>query len=93
MIDFLFRLSNLITPANTVAAQVAEESTAPGTIGLIVLAIIVGPVIILTIISMFGAPRTFRVPGLFIGSLVLLMGAIILGFAIFGVILGFIVPQ
>ena len=93
MIDLLFRLSNLITPANTVAAQVAEEPTAPDTIGLIVLAIIVGPVIILTIISIFGSPRTFRIPGLFIGSLVFLMGVIILGFAIIGVILGFIVPQ
>jgi len=61
--------------------------------GLILMAIIVIPVIVLIIASILSAPRTFRVPGLFIGSLVLLMGVIILGFAIFGVILGFIVPQ
>ncbi len=89
----LFGLSNLITPANAVMVQMAEEPTASGTIGLIVLAIIVGPVIVLTIASMFGAPRTFRIPGLFIGSLVLLIAAIILAFAIFGELLGFIIPQ
>ncbi len=93
MIDLLSRFSNLITAANAVPAQVAEKPTESGTIGLIVLAIIVGPVIVLTIISMFGAPRTFRIPGLFIGSLVLLIGAMILAFAVFGALLGFIVPQ
>ena len=64
-----------------------------GEIGLIVIAIIVLPVIVLTTASVFGAPRTFRVPGLFVGSLVLLVGAIIIGFAILGALLGFIVPQ
>ncbi len=93
MMGLLFGLSNLITPASGVTPQVAEESAASTTIGFIVLAIIVGPVIVLTIASMFGAPRTFRIPGLFMGSLVLLVGAIIVAFAIFSALLGFIVPQ
>ena len=93
MIDLLFGLSNFATAANIVTAQVAEEPTASTTIGYIVLAIIVGPVIVLAIASMFGGPRTFRIPGLFVGSLVLLVGAIIVAFAIFSALLGFIVPQ
>ena len=71
----------------------AEEFTASGTIGFIVLAIIVGPVIIITIAAMFGRPRTFRVPALFMGSVILLIGATLLGFAISSILLGFIVPQ
>ncbi len=93
MMDLLSRLSSLVAPANAAVTQTAEEPAASGTIGLVVLAIIVGPVIVLTIASMFGAPRTFRLPGLFLGSLVLLIGAIIVAFAIFGVLLGFIIPQ
>ncbi len=93
MIDCLFRLSNLITPANAVAAEAAGGLAAPDTIGFVVLAIIIGPVILLTIAAMFGAPRTFRVPGLFLGSLILLIGVIILGFAASSMLLKFIVPQ
>ncbi len=93
MIDLLFRLPNLITPTNAVAAQASEGLAASDTIGFIVLAVIVGPVIVLTIASIFDPPRTFRVPILFIGSLILLIGVMILGFAISGVLLGFIVPQ
>jgi len=93
MIDLLFRLPNLIAPASAVAAPVSERTTAPETIGFVVLAIIVGPVIMLTIAAMFEAPRTFRVPGLFIGALVLLIGAMIAGFAIVSALLRFIVPQ
>ncbi len=73
--------------------QVAEWLTAPDTLGLIVIALIVGPVIVLIIIAMLDTPGTFRVPGLFIGSLILIFGARISGFAIASVLLGFIVPQ
>lgn len=93
MIDFLFWLPNLVTSVNAVAAEAAEGPVASGTIGFIVLAIIVGPVILLTIAAMLGSPRTFRVPGLFLGALILLFGAIILGFAASSVLLKFIVPQ
>ncbi len=93
MIDLLLRLPNFITPANAVAAEAVEGLAAPDTIGFIVLAIIVGPVILLTIAAIFGSPRTFRIPGLFIGSIILLLGALISGFAIISALLGFIVPQ
>ena len=93
MIDLLFRLPNFIAPTNADAIQVAEGFAAPDKIGFIVLAIIVGPVIALTIAAIFGRPRTFRVPGLFIGSLILLIVAIILSFAVSSVLLGFIIPQ
>ncbi len=93
MISLLFWLPSLITPANAIAAETAEGFAASGRIGFIVLAIILSPVILLTIAAIFGTPRTLRVPGLFIGSLILLFSAIILGFAASSVLLGFIVPQ
>ncbi len=73
--------------------QAAERLLAPGRIGLTVMALIAIPVILLIITSIFSPPRTFRVPGLFLGSLILLIGAIIVGFAISGVLLEFIIPQ
>ena len=57
------------------------------------MAIIGVPVIAVVAAAIFSAPRTFRVPALFIGSLVILFGTIILVFAIFSAILGLIVPQ
>ena len=62
-------------------------------IGLVLMAIVVIPIIVLIATSIFSAPRTFRVPGLFMGSLVVLFITIMLVFAIFGAILGFFVPQ
>ncbi len=73
--------------------QAAEGLLAPNRIGLTVMAIIAIPVIFLIITSIFSPPRTFRVPGLFLGSLILLIGAIIFAFAAFSAILGLIVPQ
>ncbi len=61
--------------------------------GLILMAIIGVPVIVLIIASILSAPRTFRVPGLFVGSLILLFGMVMLVFAIFSALLGLIVPQ
>ena len=62
-------------------------------IGFILMGIIAIPVIVLIIASMLSTPRTFRVPGLFIGSIIVLFGIVMVVFAIFGAILGFIVPQ
>ncbi len=93
MIDFLLQLPNLLTHASAGATQISEGPAASDTIGFVVLAIIVGPVILLTIAAMFGTPRTFRVPGLFLGALILLIGAIIAGFAASSMLLKFIVPQ
>ncbi len=62
-------------------------------IGLLLIAIIVVPVITLVVAFVLGSPGTLRVPGLFIGSLILQIGAIIVSFAVLGAILGLIVPQ
>ncbi len=93
MIGLLFRLPDFMAPASAAAGDGAGDPTASGMIGFVVLAIIVGPVVLLTIAAMFGAPRNFRVPALFLGSLVLLVGAIIVSFAAVGVLLKFVVPQ
>lgn len=78
---------------NALAAPVTGGVTESGTIGFIVLAVILGPVIMLTVAAMFGKPRTFRVPGLFLGALILLIGSIIISFAVSGMLLKFLVPQ
>ncbi len=83
----------MIELLSNLALSVGNWMATPDNIGFIVLAIIVGPVIMLTIAAMFGAPRTFRVPGLFLGSLILLVSAIILSFAASSALLRFIVPQ
>lgn len=89
MIDLFSQLTAGIVPVNAVA----EEFSGSGTIGFVVLSIIVGPVILLTLAAMFGSPRNFRVPGLFLGSVVLLIGALIGFFAAASLLLKFVVPQ
>lgn len=61
-------------------------------IGLVLMTVILTPVLAVIIASVFGAPRTFRVPALFIGELILSTALIILAFAAFSALLGFIVP-
>lgn len=91
MIDLFPWLSNLVTNTSAAAAQVLGSLTEPGRIGFTVLAIIVGPVVLLTIASIFSGPRTFRIPSLFLGSLIVIIVVIILSFAIGGRVLGFII--
>ncbi|MBI4188359.1 MAG: hypothetical protein HY529_04030 [Chloroflexi bacterium] len=93
MIDLLFRLSDLGIPVSAIAAEVSDRQTMSGNIGFVVLAIIVGPVVILTIASMLEHPRTFRIPTLFIGSVILLISAIISSFAAAGMLLKLVIPQ
>jgi hypothetical protein len=62
-------------------------------IGYILMGIIAVPVIVLITASIFSKPRTFRVPILFIGSIIVLFGIVMVVFAIFGSILGLFVPQ
>ncbi|MFC2020643.1 hypothetical protein ACFLU1_02480 [Chloroflexota bacterium] len=93
MINLFSQLPSLITPANAIATKVGEGLAGTDTIGFIVLGIIVGPVIVLSIASILEPPRTFRVPALFVGSLIVLVGAIIASFAAVGIVLKFIVPQ
>ncbi|MDZ4246607.1 MAG: hypothetical protein U1D67_05750, partial [Dehalococcoidia bacterium] len=91
MIALLARVPETITIAAISAAEVADRQTMGGRIGFVVLAIIVGPVIILTVASMLGHPRTFRIPALFLGSLVIFVSSILLSFAAVSLLLGFVV--
>lgn len=93
MIDLSFQLPEIIATGNAITEQAGVGFLAPDLIGFVVLAIIVVPVILITMVSIFSPPRTFKIPGLFLGSLILLIGALISGFAIFGFLLGFIVPN
>ncbi len=94
MIEFLLlQLPMLIAPAGALAAQAGEEPAASAPIGFIVLAIIVGPVLLLTIAAVIESPKTSRIPELFIGSVILLVGAIISSFAAVSLLLKFIIPQ
>lgn len=75
------------------AAEGAAEFSGSGTIGFVVLGIIVGPVILIILTAMLGAPRNFKIPGLFVGSIILLIGGLVASLAVIGRLLQFIVPQ
>lgn len=92
MINPFSQLPSLNTPAFNFIGQIMYELTAPENIGFIVIAIIVSPVVVITIASIFSGPRKFRVPALFIGSVVLLVGTILAGFALISILLKFIIP-
>lgn len=79
-------------PINQAVEQAAEH-TLPVPIGFIVLAIILAPVIAFSMAAVFSHPRQYRVPGLFIASVVLLIGLMVAGFAAIGIVLKFIVPN
>lgn len=85
----LLPLADFLPQAGNVAAELPER----GPLGFIVLSIIIAPVLVITIISILVAPRTFRIPGLFIGAVILLISAIVSSFAISGWLLGFVVPD
>ncbi len=91
----LLHLSNLVIPAGHVASQASSTtgSIISDKIGFIVLGVIVGPVILLTIASMIGSPKNSRIPALFMGAFVLLVGALVAGFAAIGIVLKFVIPQ
>ncbi|MBI4296776.1 MAG: hypothetical protein HY667_06635 [Chloroflexi bacterium] len=91
MMNSLLSLANFIFPTGAVV-QTLEESTSSMPIGFVVLSIIVGPVIVFTLAAMFGHPRQVRVPGLFIGSVVLLIGSMVAGFFVIGNLLEFVIP-
>lgn len=61
-------------------------------IGFVIMAIIVTPVVAVIIAAIFHSPRTFRIPALFIGELIISTALILLAFAGFSALLGFIVP-
>ena len=61
-------------------------------IGLILILIILIPVVLLIAASILDGPRNITISGLFMGSLILLFGVVILVFALFDVILGAVLP-
>lgn len=60
--------------------------------GLILIMIIETPILIMILASIFGSPRKFRVTGLFIGSLILLLAALVIGTAVIGMMLELFIP-
>ena len=91
-------LSLIINPivwaVNSVSQTTTSgEITESGTIGIIVIAGIIGPVVLLIIAAIISKPRMFRIPGLFVGSVILLISVMIVFFAAASFLLGFIVPQ
>ncbi|MBI2829622.1 MAG: hypothetical protein HYX81_00520 [Chloroflexi bacterium] len=91
MTVLLLSLTNFVVPGVT-AAQSVEESASSVPLGFVVLSIIIAPVIVFALAAMFSHPRQFRVPGLFLGSVVLLIGSMVAGFFIIGSLLKFVIP-
>jgi len=88
----LLQFSNIILPPITrLATEGNEASRVP--IGYIVLAVIVGPVLLLTIAAIIELPKKTRIPELFLGAFVLLISAMVAGFAAISFVLKFFVPQ
>jgi Na+-translocating ferredoxin:NAD+ oxidoreductase RnfA subunit len=77
----------------TAAAQVTEGAIPSDKIGFVVLGVILGPVFLLTLAAMIERPRKSRIPELFLGSFILLISAMVIGFAVIGFALKFVVPQ
>ena len=71
----------------------SAESILSDKIGYIVLGVIVGPVFLLTLASMIGSPMKSKVPALFMSAFVLLISAMVAGFAAIGIVLKFVIPQ
>ena len=94
MIELLLtQLSNLIVPAGITAARASEGDAVSDKIGFIVLGIIIGPVILLTIAAIIESHKKSRIPAFFLGSFVLVVSAIVLSFAVVGILLKFVIPQ
>ena len=91
----LLHVSNLVIPAALAAHQAPiTQSVVSDKIGFIVLGIIIGPVFLLTLASIIIEFRNkSRIPELFLGAFVLLVGALVAGFAAIGIALKFVIPQ
>jgi len=92
----LLHVSNLVIPAALTAHQVESTtgSVASDKIGFIVLGIIIGPVFLLTLASIVIEFRNkSRIPELFLSAFVLLVSALVAGFAAIGIALKFVIPQ
>ena len=70
------------------------ESILSNKIGFIVLGVIVGPVFLLTLISIIIEFRNkSKIPELFLSAFVLLISAMVAGFAAISIVLKFVIPQ
>ena len=90
----LLQLSNSVIPAGLIANQASAGSILAGDKGFLVLGVILGPVFLLTIASIIIEFRNkSRIPELFLGAFVLLISAMVFGFAAIGIVLKFVIPQ
>ncbi len=62
-------------------------------IGYIVMGLIIGPLAVLMLASVFEAPRTGKIALQFTAVFLGLITAMILGFVLIGIVMGFIVPK
>ena len=62
-------------------------------IGYIVIALVLVPVIVLIGAFVLDKPRNFRVPALLLGSLVVQTAFVFVFLALFGLLLGLLIPQ
>jgi hypothetical protein len=93
MISLLFQLVKVGPQVSIADPESSGVGLPPGSIGYVVLGLILVPVVVLIASAIFSSPRNTRVPGLFLGSVVLLIGATIVGFAAFGALLGLVFPK
>jgi hypothetical protein len=61
-------------------------------IGYIVMGLIILPLAVLGIASVFEEPRTIKIAAQFTGAFFALMAAMLLGFLLIGIVMSFIVP-
>ena len=71
--------------------QITEALSAPDTIGLWVVAVILIPVFALTVISILEPPRSMKIPLLFLSSVILFTVVIVAAFAAFSSLLGLMI--
>ena len=62
-------------------------------IGYIVMGLILVPLAVLMLASVFEAPRTGKIALQFTGAFLSLIAAMILGFVLIGIVMGLIVPK
>ncbi|MDP2918619.1 MAG: hypothetical protein Q8O43_00130 [Dehalococcoidia bacterium] len=62
-------------------------------IGIIVIAVVVIPVVVLILEFVLEKPRTFRIPSLFLGSVVAQIVGVVVLMALMGALLGLLIPQ
>ena len=83
----------MIEVLSNIFQSVVQWLATPENIGFIVLAIITTPVLVVITIALLSSLKDSRILGLFLGSVVVLIGFVLSSFALFGALLKFIVPQ